>query len=120
MDTPTEAEALEFYNSIHLGDIEAAMTEQGWELKKLNKFGSLAKAGALVGDIVAVIGGKPIANDFALNMMVMMEAGIGATVKFGIIRKDKKLVLNVKLKKRRTLSFDIDEADVDLRKIAPA
>tara|TARA_R110002096_G_scaffold44526_13_gene120604 strand:+ start:216757 stop:217119 length:363 start_codon:yes stop_codon:yes gene_type:complete len=120
METPSEAEALDFYNSIHLGDIEGRMTSQGWELIKLNKFGALAKAGALVGDVIAVVAGKPIAPDFVANMMVLMEAGVGATVKYGVIRKDKKLVLSVKLKKRRTLNFDIDEADVDLRKIAPA
>lgn len=120
MDTPTEAEALDFYNSIHLGDIDIQMTKDGVKLIKLNKFGALAKAGALPGDVIAVIAGKPVQEDFVQNMMPLMEAGVGATVKYGIIRKDKKLVLNVKLKKRRTLNFDIDEADVDLRKIAPA
>ncbi len=121
MDTLTEEEALDFYNSINLGDLEGEKHPQGWLFQKLNKFGSISKAGLFAGDVLTAVDGHSVVDiRWPAYMTILKEAGVGNTVKFDVLRAGQPMSFNVKLKQRKTLAFNIGEADHDLRKIVPA
>ena len=105
---------------VWFGILQADKTPEGsWILKHVDKYGSGAKAGLLVGDEICFINGaQPGSIDDFLKMA--KEIGIGNVARVRLIRDGKKLEVPVKLRAKPKLMLSLDEvADVLERKIAP-
>lgn len=114
-------EAHQFWDQVNLGVIETENTEEGRKMLKLNKFGAIAKAGVATGDVLQEVNGVSVVGwEFEDMMEPYIAAGLGAKVPHTFSRGGRRYVVDVELKKKRTLSFDVAEVDADLeRKIAP-
>ncbi len=115
-------EANKFYNSINLGELGGEWTPEGYKFTKLNKFGSVAKAGVAVGDVLLSVQGEAVREGMSFPELIapLVKVGVGGKVVYNVLRAGKAMDFTVKLTKKRTLNFDIEEVDADLeRKIAP-
>ena len=105
---------------VWFGILQADKTCDGsWILRHVDKYGSVAKAGLLVGDEICFINGTKLESiDEFLELAKTI--GIGNVARIRLIRDGKKLEIPVKLRAKPKLMLSLDEvADVLERKIAP-
>jgi S1-C subfamily serine protease len=87
--------------------------------QKLDKNGSAAAAGMLVGDELIAINGKPTPSPEAVTALLAAAGGVGAVVTVRVVRNGAAIELPVTLKKK-TLSLEVEDvAEVLERKISP-
>jgi S1-C subfamily serine protease len=91
----------------------------GLLVQKVDRNGSVAGGGVLVGDEVVAINGKPTPRAEAVAPILAEAGGVGAVVTVRVIRDRAAIELPVKLVKK-TLSLEVDDvAEVLERKISP-
>lgn len=88
-------------------------------VETLTRFGSLAKAGILVGDEIVRCNGNPITSmdQWKLDLEAI---GIGATVQLTVVREGQTIEVPMKVLERKTLSLEVKALEEVLeRKISP-
>lgn len=105
---------------VNLGIGEASSNASGLVLTKVDKFGSLGKAGVQANDVLVSFAGKKI-ESAAQAQQLADQAGVDATLTASIVRNGKPMDVSVKLRaKKKALKLDIEEMDEVLeRKISP-
>ena len=91
----------------------------GAVVETVQRFGSVAKAGVVVGDEILTSNGKRIAN-FEEWTRDLEQIGIGNSVTLRVIRGGQTLELPMKILERKTLSLEVKALEEVLeRKISP-
>jgi putative flavoprotein involved in K+ transport len=85
------------------GLLTAAGGEAGCRLKHLDPEGSLAEAGASVGDLVTRVAGRSVRSELELRQALAAGAAGGAAVEVELCRIDQPFVLQVQPRERRPL-----------------
>lgn len=103
----------------NLGMASAPGPNNGLLVQKVDRNGSAASGGVLVGDEVVAINGKPTSKAEAVAPILAEAGGVGAEVTVRVIRNQAVVELPVKLVKK-TLSLEVDDvSEVLERKISP-
>jgi len=106
----------------NLGLQEFNATSGGATVQKMDRFGSLAKAGVQVGDELVSIGGHDLAGaDTAKVMDECCDRNVvGSTIQVRLRRNGQEQDVPVQLMAKKAMQLDIDEeSEVLERKIAP-
>jgi C-terminal processing protease CtpA/Prc len=96
--------------------------EGGLVVQKLDRFGSCAKAGVVVGDEIFAIDGEvlPAEGVEEVAQGICARIGIGGTVQLRIRRAGEEMEVPVRLLAKKSLTLNIQEiSEVLERKIAP-
>ena len=121
MQNLSNENTLKSLQEINLGllAVEYKSDEGAWMLKKLNRFGSLGRAGLVNGDVVLSMNGHaPRTAEEATQLIA--QAGAGGTIVYRVRRSNQYFDLPVTMLKKRSMSFDLDELGTELEnKIAP-
>jgi S1-C subfamily serine protease len=90
-------------------------------VKRVDRFGSVAKAGIVAGDEIVGLNGARLTNPPEKCVLeVITKVGVGGTVTVNVMRNGARVDIPVVLRAKRALNLDLEEvSEVLERKIAP-